>query len=100
MDIQLDYKIYGPIVLVMFVLVATLGYTIIPLETIPPNMQLLYEILILNLFFAIMLFLLLYVWNSPMKQNIIQLSLVFTFLVALPCTLYNVGVTSLIYSNK
>jgi hypothetical protein len=100
MDIQLDYTSYSSIVLVMFVLFITLWTTIIPYETIPPNKTLLYEILFLNLLFAIALFLLLYVWNSSVKQNIIQLSLVFTFLVALPCTLYNLGVTTLIYSNK
>ena len=101
-DIDLTYNTVLPVVSVIFVLGLVVWTTIIPQYVnpqYPQNKSILYAILVMNFLLSIILLLLLYVYNSNMKDNIIHLSLIFTFLVALPTTLYNVGVSSLVFSN-
>ena len=98
-DIQFTPALYFPIVIILLTLLLSIYITVIPTESIDENRPLLNSLTIINLLFAIALYLLLYVYNDSMKNNIIQLSLIFTFLIALPITLYNIGVTSLLYSN-
>jgi hypothetical protein len=98
-DIQLDYSIYVPIVVIILTLFITLTYAIIPTESTEENRPLLYALSIINLLFSVTLLFLLYLYNRAIKGNIIHISLIFTFLIALPITLYNIGVTSLLYSN-
>jgi hypothetical protein len=101
-DIDLTYNTVLPVVGVVIGLGLILWTTVIPQYVspqYPQNKSILYAILAMNFLFSIILLLLLYVYNSNLKDNIIHLSLMFTFLVALPATLYNVGVSSLVFSN-
>ena len=100
--IRLDYTIYTPIVLIMFTLLIVLWKSIVPMEQKEENVPLLNTIVIINLLLAVSIYCLLYLWNANnqiLKNNVIHLSLACTFLIALPATLYSLGVTSLIYSN-
>jgi threonine/homoserine/homoserine lactone efflux protein len=101
-DIDLTYNTVLPIVGITFGLGLVLWMTIVPQyinPQYPQNKNILYAIILINFLLSIILLLILYVYNSNMKDNIIHLSLMFTFLVAFPATLYNVGVSSLIFSN-
>jgi hypothetical protein len=101
-DIDLTYNTVLPVVGLVIGLGLVLLTTVIPQyinPQYPQNKSILYAILGINFLFSIVLLLLLYVYNSNMKDNIIHLSLIFTCLFALPATLYNVGVSSLIFSN-
>lgn len=86
-------------VILMGGLGTVLGLAIIPTESMEENRPLLWGILGLNFFFAIALFLFLYTFNTVLQGNIFHVSMIFTFLVALPVTLYNMGVTSILFSN-
>ena len=100
--IQINSSIYIPIVIIVFTILIVLWSSIVPMEQREENIPLLNAIVIINLLLSIAIYCLLYLWNANnqlLKNNIIHLSLACTFLIALPATLYSLGVTSLIYSN-
>jgi hypothetical protein len=100
MDIQFDFKVVGPVLAIMLTIFLSLWFAIIPTESTEENRPLLWALLCVNLFLGIALFLLLYVFNDKIASSgIIHVAMIFTFLMATPVTLYNLGVTSLIYSN-
>ena len=100
MDIRFDYKVVGPILAIMLTIIVSIWLAIIPTESTEENRPLLTALTVINLFLGLALFLLLYVFNDKLATSaIIHLSMIFTFLLATPVTLYNLGVTSLIYSN-
>jgi len=100
MDIQFDYKVVGPVLAIMIIIFVSLWVTIIPTESTEENRPLLYALMVVNLLLGLALFLLLYVFNDKITSSgVIHISMLFTFLLATPVTLYNLGVTSLIYSN-
>lgn len=74
-------------------------YTVIPYIPNSMNEMLLYPIISMNLVISIALFFLLFVYNTDFQQNIIQISTICTFLVALPITLTSMGTSSIMYSN-
>ena len=94
-----NYTIYTALVVLMVVLSGTLGYAIIPTETTEENRPLLWGILSINFIFAFAVYLFIYYLNTVVKENIFHVSMIFTFLVALPITLYNMGVTTILFSN-
>ena len=94
-----NYTIYTALVVLMIVLSGTLGYAIIPTETTEENRPLLWGILSINFIFAFAVYLFIYYLNTVVKENIFHVSMIFTFLVALPITLYNMGVTTILFSN-
>jgi len=101
-DIDITFSTVFPVLGVIILVGSVMPLSVISQYTnpqSPQNQQILYAILGVNFLFSIILLLLLYVWNSNLKDNIIHVSLIFTFLVALPATLYNLGVSSLIFSN-
>ena len=83
----------------MIGLAMILGWAVIPNESEVENRSLLWGIMGVNLLFAVTLFLFLYTFNTVLQGNIFHVSMIFTFLVALPITLYNLGVTSVLFSN-
>ena len=100
MDIRFDFKVVGPILAIMLTVFLSIWLAIIPTESTEENRPLLTALTFINLVLGIALFLLLYVFNDKLATSaIIHLSMIFTFLLATPVTLYNLGVTSLIYSN-
>ena len=94
-----NYTIYTALVVLMVVLSGTLGYAIIPTETTEENRPLLWGILSINFIFAFAVYLFIYYLNTVVKENIFHVSMISTFLVALPITLYNLGVTTILFSN-
>jgi hypothetical protein len=92
----MESKLYTPIIIILLTLIITIYVAIIPTELTEENIPLLQAILAINLFISIAIFFLL---RSTLKDTIIGLSLFCTFLIAVPITVYNLGVTSLIYSN-
>jgi hypothetical protein len=101
-DIDLTFNTVSPILGIILIVGGVMGWGVISNyinPQYPQTQTILYAILGINLLLSIILLLLLYVWNSNLKNNIIHLALIFTFLFALPATLYNVGVSSLIFSN-
>jgi len=98
-SIEIPSGIIGIFVTLLIGLSMVLGWAVIPTESTEENRPLLWGIMGVNLFFAIALFLFVYYFNTVIYGNILQISMVFTFLVALPITLYNIGVTSILFSN-
>ena len=95
----IHWDIIGIVLVIIIGLSMILGWSVITYESTEENRPILYGILGLNLIFSLALIGLLYIYNSIIQDNVVQISLVFTFLVALPITLYNLGVTSILYSN-
>jgi len=93
------YIIHGMLIIVMFILTITIGASVIPMESTEENRPLLSGILSMNFLFAIAVYLFVYHYNSIVQENIFHVSMIFTFLIALPITLYNMGVTSILFSN-
>lgn len=97
--IKIPNQISLVFILFLIGLSVILGWTVIPNESTVENRPLLLGIMSINILFAITLFLFLYTFNTVLQGNIFHVSMIFTFLVALPITLYNLGVTSILFSN-
>jgi len=97
--IKIPNRITSIFITFIIILVSIIGFTVIPTEVTVENRPLLWGIMTINLLFATALFLLLYFFNTVLQGNIFHVSMIFTFLVALPITLYNLGVTSILFSN-
>jgi len=90
---------YTPIIGLIAGLFAMIYFTILPYEVNDVNQSILFPILILNLLISGISLLLVYTFESQFTGNIIQISLASIFLLALPITLMNSGITSIIFSN-
>jgi hypothetical protein len=88
-----------PVVALLITFVLIFNYSVIPYIPDSTNELLLYPIISMNVVISIAVFLLLFVYNADLQQNIIQISLICTFLIALPITLSSMGVSSILYSN-
>jgi hypothetical protein len=91
---------YTPIICLVLGLLATIYYTIIPYEVEDMNVSSLNAIVLLNTIMAVVILVYIYIYESIFKDNIIQLSIFFTFLIALPITLTNIGMLSIMFSNN
>lgn len=99
MEYVIPYNIYFPFILLMIGLAIALGWAVIPTEITEENRPLLWGILGINIVFSIALFLFVYTYNTITHGHIFHIVMICTFLVALPITLYNLGVTSILFSN-
>jgi hypothetical protein len=88
-----------PVFTLLIAFIVIFFYTVIPYIPNTTNELLLYPIITMNAVISIALFFLLFVYNTDFQQNIIQISLIFTFLIALPITLASMGTSSIMYSN-
>ena len=88
-----------PVFTLLITFVVIFVYTVIPYIPNSINEMLLYPIIFMNLVISIALFFLLFVYNTEFQQNIIQISTICTFLIALPITLMSMGTSSIMYSN-
>jgi formate/nitrite transporter FocA (FNT family) len=97
----MDYSwhVYGMIFLIIVGLGMSLGWTVIPTESTEENKPLLWGILGANLLFSIAIYLIVYSHSETLKENIFHISIALTCLVALPTTLYGLGVSSILFSN-
>ena len=97
----MDYSwhVYSMVVVIIAGLGTILGLTVIPTESTEENKPLLWGILGANLLFSFALFLIVYSHNETLKNNIFHISIAFTCLLALPTTLYGLGVSSILFSN-
>jgi len=98
------YEKYSPHVFIMIFLIiagigVSLGLIVIPTESTEENRPLLWGILGANLLFSFAIFLIVYSYNETLKQNIFHISIALTCLIALPTTLYGLGVSSILFSN-
>ena len=92
------FVFYIPIIGLLAGLVAMIYFTILPYEVEDVNQSILLPIMGLNLLISIICLLLVYAFQS-FSENIIQISIASTFLLALPLTLMNSGITSVLFSN-
>lgn len=98
------FEKYSPHVYFMIFLIiagigASLGLVVIPTESTEENRPLLWGILGANLLFSIAIYFIVYSYNETLKNNIFHISIALTCLVALPTTLYGLGVSSILFSN-
>ena len=94
-----SWHVYTMIFFIMLGLGISLGWPVIPTESTEENKPLLWGILGANLLFSIALFLIVYSQNETLKENIFHISIALTCLIALPTTLYGLGVSSILFSN-
>lgn len=94
-----SWHVYTMIFFIMLGLGISLGSPVIPTESTEENKPLLWGILGANLLFSIALFLIVYSHNETLKENIFHISIALTCLIALPTTLYGLGVSSILFSN-
>jgi hypothetical protein len=92
----LMYFMIGGIIAVLGTIIDSI---VIPTESTEENKPLLWGILRANLLFSFALFFIVYSYNETLKQNIFQISIALTCLIALPTTLYGLGVSSILFSN-
>jgi zinc transporter ZupT len=97
----MDYTghVYSMVFGIIAVLGVIIGYVVIPTESTEENKPLLWGILGANFLFSIAIFLIVYSHNETLKENIFHASIALTCLVALPTTLYGLGVSSILFSN-
>jgi len=91
---------YVPIFILLIGLGAMIYFTIIPYEVEDMNVSTLNAITGINALMAGVILLYIYIYESIFKDNIIQLSIAITFLIALPITLTNIGMLSILFSNN